>query len=62
MVEIGPNYETPRYPGYIGIENGTFAEQIEAAQGPEIDGITMATLTTGAIKEAVRDALMQAGA
>lgn len=62
VVEIGPNYETPRYPGYIGIENGTFAEQIEAAQGPEIDGITMATLTTGAIKEAVRDALMQAGA
>lgn len=62
VVEIGPNYETPRYPGYAAIENGTFAEQIEAAQGPDIDGVTMATLTTGAIKEAVRDALMQAGA
>ena len=31
--EIGPNDETPRYPGWGAIENGTFAEQIEAAQG-----------------------------
>lgn len=58
--EIGPNYETPRYPGWGAIENGTFAEQIEAAQGDQIDGVTMATLTTGAIKMAVKDALTQA--
>ena len=58
--EIGPNYETPRYPGWGAIENGTFAEQIEAAQGDAIDGVTMATLTTGAIKQAVKDALTQA--
>lgn len=58
--EIGPNYETPRYPGWGAIENGTFVEQIEAAQGDAIDGVTMATLTTGAIKQAVKDALTQA--
>ena len=60
VTEIGPNYETPRYPGYGAIENGTFAEQIEAAQSDQIDGVTMATVTTGAIKRALRDALLQA--
>ena len=39
---------------------GTFAEQIEAAQSDQIDGVTMATITTGAIKRALRDALLQA--
>ena len=58
--EIGPNYETPRYPGWGAIENGTFAEQIEAAQGDAIDGVTAATITTGAVKSAVKDALTQA--
>ena len=60
VVEIGPNYETPRYPAYFCIEDGTFAARVEAAQGPEIDGVTAATVTTGALKAAVRDALMQA--
>ena len=60
VTEIGPNYETPPYPGYGAIENGTFAEQIEAAQSDQIDGVTMATITTGAIKRALRDALLQA--
>ena len=60
--EIGPSYETPRYPGWGAIENGTFAEQIEAAQGDAIDGVIMATLTSGAIKPAVKDALTQAAA
>ena len=60
VTEIGPNYETPRYPGYGAIENGTFVEQIEAAQSDQIDGVTMATVTTGAIKRALRDALLQA--
>ena len=59
--EIGPNYETPRYPGYFGIEGGTFAEQLEATQSDQIDGITQASITTGAIERAVRDALKQAG-
>ena len=58
MSEIGPNYETPRYPGYFGIEGG---EQLEAAQSDQIDGITQASITTGAIERAVRDALKQAG-
>ncbi|MBR2834946.1 MAG: FAD-binding protein [Coriobacteriales bacterium] len=61
VAEIGPNYETPRYPGYFAISSGLFAEQIEAAQGPDIDGITAATLTTGAVKMAVRNALIEAG-
>lgn len=60
VVEIGPNYETPRYPGYAAIESGMFAEQIEAAQGDQIDGMTMATITSGAVKLAVKDALTQA--
>lgn len=60
--EIGPSYETPRYPGWGAIENGTFDEQIEAAQGDAIDGVTMATLTSGAIKLAAKDALTQAAA
>ena len=58
--EIGPNYETPRYPGYSAIENGTYVEQIEAAQSDQIDGVTSATITTGAIKRALREALKQA--
>ena len=60
VAEIGPNYETPRYPGYSAIENGTFAEQIEAAQSDQIDGVSVATITTGAIKRALREALKQA--
>ena len=60
--EIGPNYETPRYPGAALIDGGYFTEQIEAAQGVEFDGVTAATTTTGAIKLALKRALQQAAA
>ena len=59
--EIGPDYETPRYPGYMGIEGGVFKEQIETAQSDQIDGIAGASVTTGAIKLALKRA-MQASA
>jgi uncharacterized protein with FMN-binding domain len=60
VVEIGPNYETPRYPGSYAIESGMLAEQIEAAQSDEIDGMSAASVTTGAVKYALRQALRQA--
>lgn len=42
------------------IEDGTYAEQIEAAQGTEIDGLSGATLTTNGVVEALTNALAQA--
>lgn len=59
VVEIGPNNETVGIGGYEAIEDGTYAAQIEEAQGPEIDGIAGATITSGAIKTAVQRALEQ---
>lgn len=57
VVEIGPNNETVGIGGYEAIEDGTYAAQIEEAQGPEIDGIAGATITSDAIKTAVQRAL-----
>ena len=57
VVEIGPNNETQGIGGYEAIEDGAYAAQIEAAQGPEIDGIAGATITSDAIKTAVQRAL-----
>lgn len=62
VVEIGPNNETPGIGGYEAIEDGTYAAQIEAAQGAEIDGIAGATITSDAVSSAVRKALEQAAA
>ena len=59
VVEIGPNNETQGIGGYEAIEDGTYAAQIEAAQGPEIDGIAGATITSDAVKTAVQRALEQ---
>lgn len=59
VVEIGPNNETVGIGGYEAIEDGTYAAQIEEAQGPEIDGIAGATITSDAIKTAVQRALEQ---
>lgn len=42
------------------IEDGTFAAQIEAAQGVDIDGIAGATLTANGVVEALTNALAQA--
>lgn len=57
--EIGPNNETKGIGGYEAIEDGTYAAQIEAAQGPKIDGIAGATITSDAVKTAVQRALEQ---
>lgn len=59
VVEIGPNNETQGIGGYEAIEDGTYAAQIEAAQGPEIDGVAGATITSDAVKTAVQRALEQ---
>ncbi len=60
VLEIGPNNETQGIGGYTAIEDGTYAAQVEAAQGPEIDGIAGATVTSSAISTAVKQALAQA--
>ncbi len=58
--KITQDGETQGIGGYEAINDGTFAKQIEAAQGPDIDGISGATQTTDGVKEAVTDALSQA--
>ena len=42
------------------IEDGTYAAQIEEAQGVDIDGVSGATLTTNGVVEALTNALAQA--
>lgn len=46
--------------GYEAIRDGYYAEQIDAAQGSNIDGVAGATITTAGVKDAVDDALAQA--
>jgi uncharacterized protein with FMN-binding domain len=58
--EIVGNMETEGVGGYEAIKDGTFSDQIEAAQSIEIDGISGATYTTNGVKEATADALSQA--
>ncbi len=58
--EITQDGETQGIGGYEAINDGTFAKQIETAQGSDIDGIAGATQTTNGVKEAVEDALSQA--
>ena len=48
--------------GYEAIRDGVFAAMIEAEQGPDIDAVSGATITTAGVKQAVRDALEQAEA
>ena len=59
VVDISPNNETQGIGGYEAIEDGTYAAQIESAQGSKIDGIAGATITSDAISAAVRAALEQ---
>lgn len=47
--------------GYDPCENGTFAAQIVAAQGSEIEGVSGATVTSNAVREAAFKALVEAG-
>ena len=48
--------------GYEAIRDGKYADLIEAAQGPDIDVIAGATITTAGVKQATADALAQAEA
>lgn len=59
-VSVEQEGETVGYGGYEAIANGTFASQIQAAQETAIDGISGATITTNAVKEALSKALKQA--
>ena len=59
--EIKGDNETPAIGG-APIEDGTFASQIMAAQGAQIEGVSGATMTSNGIREAVADALNQAKA
>ena len=58
----GAEHETAGVGGKEGIEDGTFAEQILAAQSAEIDGVTGASLTSQGVQDATADALAQAEA
>ena len=60
VVDISPNNETKGIGGYEAIEDGTYAQQVEAAQSADIDGVAGATVTSKAIETAVRSALKQA--
>ncbi|MDR0514526.1 MAG: FMN-binding protein [Coriobacteriaceae bacterium] len=58
--EIWQDCETQSVGGYEAIKDGVYATMIDAAQGPDIDTISGATITTAAIKAAVARALAQA--
>lgn len=61
-LETAQDGESQSRGGYEAIRDGVYAEMIEAAQGPDIDAIAGATITTAGVKQAVEDALAQAGA
>lgn len=52
--------ETQSVGGYEGIMDGTYAQQIDAAQSTDIDGVAGATVTSSGVKAALQDALDQA--
>lgn len=57
VLRIWQDGETQGVGGYEAIKNGTFAKMINKAQGPDIDAVSGATMTTLAIQEAVTNAL-----
>lgn len=52
--------ETQSVGGYEGIMDGTYAKQIDTAQGADIDGVAGATVTSAGVKAAVQNALDRA--
>ena len=60
VTDISPNNETKSIGGYEAIEDGTYADQVEIAQGADIDGVAGATITSKAIEDATSAALAQA--
>lgn len=61
-LETAQDGESQSRGGYEAIRDGVYAEMIEAAQGPDIDAVAGATITTAGVKQAVEDALAQASA
>ena len=57
ITDISPNNETQGLPGHAAIEDGTYKSMFEAAQSQDIDNISSATVTTEALKTAVRSAM-----
>lgn len=55
--DISPNNETQGIGGYEAIEDGTYIQLIEDAQGPNFDVVSGATITSNAIQNAVAEAL-----
>lgn len=53
-------HETIGIGGKEACENGVYAEQINAAQSADVDGVSGATLTSAGVRSAVEDALRQA--
>lgn len=47
--------------GYEAIRDGKFAQMIDAAQGSGFDAISGATITSAGVRQAVDDAIAQAG-
>ena len=61
-LETAQDGESQSRGGFEAIRDGVYARMIEAAQGPDIDAVAGATITTAGVKQAVEDALAQAGA
>lgn len=61
-IETTQEGESQSVGGYEAVRDGTYACLIDAAQGPDIDAISGATITTAGIKQAVEHALDQAEA
>ncbi len=59
-VEVAHENETEGIGGKEAVEDGTFAAQIMESQGGMIDGVTGATETSTAVRDALADALAQA--
>lgn len=60
VLSVDQDGETQSVGGYEAIKDGTYAKQIEAAQGTGIDGVSGATVTSASIKTALQAALDQA--
>ena len=59
--EVVGDGETPGFGGVEACKDGTFAAQIVAAQGADIDGVSGATVTSDAVRKATALALEAAG-
>ena len=61
-IEVTQEGETQSVGGFEAIRDGKYAAMIDAEQGPDIDCISGATITTAGVRQATTDALVQAGA